>query len=89
MPEMVHIITKTCLYYFDPLKPNLYIVELGFTGVYITFLISAQKHRLWILVRTAYVLSRNMKNIRIFILNVSFLVVIFSVNWNRRVFVMY
>ena len=46
-------ITKTCLYNFDPRKPHFYIVELGFTGVYIIFLISAQKHRLWILVRTA------------------------------------
>ena len=46
-------ITKTCLYNFDPLKPNFYIVKLGFTGVYIIFLISAQKHRLWVLVRTA------------------------------------
>ena len=27
--------------------------KLGFTGVYIIFLISAQKHRLWVLVRTA------------------------------------
>ena len=35
-------ITKTCLYNFDPLKPHLYIVKLGFTGVYIIFLISAQ-----------------------------------------------
>ena len=36
-------ITKTCLYYFDPpLKPHFYIVKLGFTGVYIIFLISAQ-----------------------------------------------
>ena len=43
-------ITKTCLYYFDPLKPHFYIVKLGFTGVYIIFLISAQKHRLWVLV---------------------------------------
>ena len=46
-------ITKTCLYNFDPLKPHFYIVKLGFTGVYIIFLISAQKHRLWVLVRTA------------------------------------
>ena len=38
---------------FDPLKPHLYIVKLGFTGVYTIFVISAQKHR--------YVLSRNMK----------------------------
>ena len=34
--------TKTCLYNFDPLKPHFYIVKLGFTGVYIIFLISAQ-----------------------------------------------
>ena len=30
------------LYNFGPLKPHLYIVKLGFTGVYIIFLISAQ-----------------------------------------------
>ena len=41
------------LYNFDPLKPHFYIVRLGLTGVYIIFLISAQKHRLWVLVRTA------------------------------------
>ena len=35
-------VTKTCLYNFDPLKPHFYIVKLGFTGVYIIFLISAQ-----------------------------------------------
>ena len=35
-------ITKTCLYKFDPLKPHFYIVKLGFTGVYIIFLISAR-----------------------------------------------
>ena len=46
-------ITKTRLYNFDPLQPHFYIVKLGFTGVYIIFLISAQKHRLWVLVRTA------------------------------------
>ena len=33
-------ISKTYLYNFDPIKP-LYIVKLGFTGVYIIFLISA------------------------------------------------
>ena len=37
----VHI-TKTCLYNFDPVKPHFYIVKLGFTAVYIIFLISAQ-----------------------------------------------
>ena len=46
-------ISKMCLYNFDPLKPHFYIVKLGFTGVYIIFLISAQKHRLWVLIRTA------------------------------------
>ena len=35
-------ITKTCLYIFDLLKPHFYIVKLGFTGVIIIFLISAQ-----------------------------------------------
>ena len=39
-------ITETRLYDFDPLKPHFYIVKLGFTGAYIIFLISAQKHRL-------------------------------------------
>ena len=37
-----HIITKTYLYNFDPLKPHFYIVKLGFTGVYIIVLISVQ-----------------------------------------------
>ena len=36
------------LYNFDPLKPHFCIVKLGFTEVYIIFLISAQKHRLWV-----------------------------------------
>ena len=38
-------ITKPHLYNFDPFKPHFYIVKLGFTGVYIIFFISAQKHR--------------------------------------------
>ena len=46
-------ITKTRLYSFDTLKPLFYTVKLGFTGLYINFLISAQKHRLWVLGRTA------------------------------------
>ena len=41
---------KTCLYNFDPLKPHFYIVKVGFTELYIIFLISAKKHRLWVLV---------------------------------------
>ena len=47
------LITKTCLYNFDTLKPHFYIIKLGFTGIYIIFLTSAQKDRLWVLVRTA------------------------------------
>ena len=45
--------TKTYLYKFDPIKPHFYIVKLGLTGVYFIFHISAQKHILWVLVRTA------------------------------------
>ena len=52
-------ITKTRLYNFTPLQPHFYIVKLGFTGVYIIFLISAQKHRLWVLVRTASLTSNH------------------------------
>ena len=87
----IHVITKTCLYNFDLLKPHYYIVKLGFTGVYIIFLISAQKHRLWVLVRTAspiYVLSRNMKNISFLSENFQFLEIKFSIYLNRRVLVM-
>ena len=88
--SLLQAITKTHLYNFDPLKPHFYIVKLGFTGVYIIFLISAQKHRLWVLVRTASLfLSRNMKNIRMFYLKICyFLEVKFSVYLNRLVFVM-
>ena len=38
---MYGYITKTRLYNFDPLKPHFYTVKLGFTGVYIISLISA------------------------------------------------
>ena len=37
--DNTNIITKTCLYKFDPLQPHFFIVKLGFTGVYIIFLI--------------------------------------------------
>ena len=53
LPRKFHSITKTCLYNFDPLKSHFYTVKLGFTGVFFIVLISAQKHRLWVLVRTA------------------------------------
>ena len=89
-------ITKTYLYNSDPLKPHFYILKLGFTWVYIIVLISTQKHKLWYsleppqwggsneYVPTIYVLSKNMKNIRIFYLKFSF----FSVFLNKHVFIM-
>ena len=40
----VTIITKTCLYNFDPLKPHFYIVKLVFTGVYIILLLLLLKN---------------------------------------------
>ena len=45
-------ITKTRLHVYSltPLKHHFYTVKLGFTVVYIDFLISAKKHRLWVLV---------------------------------------
>ena len=42
MNTLRNVITKTRLYNFDTLKPNFYVVKLGFTGVYIICLISAQ-----------------------------------------------
>ena len=104
IPSFVFILafsntTKTHLYNSDPLKPYIYIVKLGFTGVYIIFLILL-KSILWVFVRiaslrqfsrvlTIYVLSRNMKNIRIFLSeHFPFMDVKFSIYLNRRVFVM-
>ena len=92
---------KTCLYSFDSLMPHFYTVKLGFTGVYINFLISAQKHRLWVLFRTALLrqlltsihnvcIEQKYENLRIFHHSESFhfLVVKSSVYLNKRVFVM-
>ena len=72
-------ITKTCLYNFDPLKPHFYIVKLGFTGVCIIFLISAQNigeavltstHNLCFEQKMNMKMNMNMKNIRIFYLKI-------------------
>ena len=92
-------ITKTCLYNFDPLKPQFYIVKLGFTGVNIIFLISAQNHRLWYSLepprRGGYNEYHNLcfeqkyEKISAFLSeNFQFLEVKFSIYLNRRVFVM-
>ena len=80
-------ITKTCLYNFDPTKPHFYIVKLGFTGVYIVFLISAQKHRLRVLVST-HNLCFEQKYEKYQKFYFRFLVVKFSIYLKRRVFVM-
>ena len=94
------IITKTYLYNFDPLKPHFYIVKLGFTGVYIIFLISTQNIDCVYSLEPprrggsnehpqSMFLSRNLKNMIFFYLkNFQFLEVKFSIYWNRRVFVM-
>ena len=81
-------ITKTCLYNFDPLKPQFYIrVNWGLQGVYIIFLIFTPKHRLWVLVRTAC-FEQKFENIRIFYLKIFlFWVVKFSIYLNRSVFI--
>ena len=83
-------ITKTRLYNFDPLKPHFYVVKLGFTGVYIIFLISAQKHRLWVVVRTHSLCFEQKYEIYKSFLTENFqiLEVKFSIYLNRRVFVM-
>ena len=81
-----------------PLKPHFYIVKLGFTEVYIIFLISAQKHKLWVLVRTAEAVLTSTHNLcfeqkyeeyqNFLSENFHFLEVRFSVYLNRHVFVM-
>ena len=42
-------IMLTCPCNVHPLSPHFYIVKLGFTGVYIIFLIFALNHKLWVL----------------------------------------
>ena len=79
--DKAQFITKTCLYNFDPLKPHFYIVKLGFTGVYIIFLISAQN------IDCGY--EQKYEKYQNFLSeNFQFLVVKCSIYLNRRVFVM-
>ena len=96
---MPHI-SKTCLYNFDPLKPHFYTVKLGFTGVYIISFISAQKHRFWVLFRTAskgvltsthnLYFEQKFENYQnILSEHFPFLVVTFSLCLNRHVFLNY
>ena len=85
-------ITKTCLYNFDPLKPHFYIVKLGFTGVYIIFLISVQSIDCGYSLTSTHNLcfeQKYEKYQKFLSENFHFLVVKFSVLLNRRVFVMF
>ena len=41
MKHNMAAITKTYLFNFDLLKPLFYVVKLGFTGLYVIFVISA------------------------------------------------
>ena len=86
-------ITKTYLYNFGPLKPHFYIVKLGFTGVYIIFLISAQN------IDYGYSLEpprrggsneypQSMFWAEIWKISEFFIWFFFLSFWNRRVFVM-
>ena len=90
---------KTCLYNFDPLKPHFYIVKLGFTGVNIILLISAQKRSGYSLEPPRWGGSNEYpqsmfwaeiwKISELFYLKIfSFLEVKFTIYLNRRVFVM-
>ena len=57
--EKLSNIMKTHLYDVDFLKPHFYIVKLGFTGICIIFLISAQKHSLWVLAEAVLTSTHN------------------------------
>ena len=92
-------ITKTCLYNFYSLKTQFYIVKLGFTGVYIIFLISPKNRDCWYSLEPPQRGGSNeypqsmfwaeiWKISKNFIWKFSFFVVQFSVYLNRRVFVM-
>ena len=81
-------ITKTCLYNFDPFKPHFYIVKLGFTGVCIIFLISAQKIDCWYSLEPPRHNEKYGKYQSFLSENFQFSEVKFSIYLNRRVFIM-
>ena len=69
-----------------PLNPTFFIVKQGFTGLNIILLISAKKHRLCL---TSTHFEQKYEKYQNFYLKIFiFLVVKFSVYFNRRVFVM-
>ena len=96
LEELPVAITKTYLYNVDPLKPHFYIVKLGFTGVYIIILISAQNIDCGYSLEPPRLTSTHNlcfeqkyeKNIRICIWKLSVLMVKFLIYLNRCVFVM-
>ena len=89
------------LYNFDPLKPHFYIVKLGFTGVYTVFLISAQQIDCGYSIEPLFrggsneypqsIFEQKYEEYKNFFLSGSFhfLVVKFSVNLYRHIFVMH
>ena len=52
IPTLHHAIMLTSPCNVDTFTPHFYIVNFGFTGVYIILLFNL-KHRMWVLVRTA------------------------------------
>ena len=91
----VNSITKTRVYSFDALKPNLYRLKLEFTGIYINSFYFCSKHRLWVLAEAVLTSTNNQcfeqkyeKYQNFSSESFRFLVVKFSIYLNRRVFVM-
>ena len=67
------MLTKTCLFNFDPLLPQFYIVKLGFTGINIIFLIFDKKKKnidCGYPLELPRLLSRNMKMSEFFYLKI-------------------
>ena len=97
--ETFFAITKTYLYNVDPLKPHFCIVKLGFKGVYIIFLFLLKNIDCGYSLEPpqrggsndypqSMFLAEIWKISEFFIWNLYFLVVKFSVYWNRLVLVM-
>ena len=87
------------IYNFDCLEPHFYIVKLGFTGVYIIFLISAQNTDCGYSLEPprrggsneypqSMFCAEYEKYLRFLSENFQFLEIKFSIYLNRRVFVM-
>ena len=53
LSNLVKLTRKHAYIILTPFNPTFTYSKTGVTGIYIIFLISAQKHRLWVLVRTA------------------------------------